>query len=272
MLPIGRWFSFATGFLVVVLTCAIVLMAHSESPQQTAPAQPPAAKPGAAPAQAVAGEYVGDDAKCIDCHDRDHGHRPWPGFKKRSPAATAARAATAGQDACRQRRRSTKILNRNRSHPTRPARCAPPATIATKHALWDGSQHDQRTIGCLNCHSVHSPKGEPQLKAKDESTLCASCHRTIVHKQLRFNHMPVREGKMTCSSCHNVHGTSNVKLLKAGTTIDESCATATPRSGGRSSGITRRWPRAARPVMSRTGRTTSACSSPRCRSSASAAT
>jgi DmsE family decaheme c-type cytochrome len=35
--------------------------------------------------------------------------------------------------------------------------------------------------------------------------------------------MPVREGKMVCASCHNVHGSSNVKLLKAGTTIDESC-------------------------------------------------
>ena len=28
---------------------------------------------------------------------------------------------------------------------------------------------------------------------------------------------------MSCSSCHNVHGSTNVKLLKAGTTIDESC-------------------------------------------------
>ena len=28
---------------------------------------------------------------------------------------------------------------------------------------------------------------------------------------------------MTCSSCHNVHGSTNVRLLRAGTTIDESC-------------------------------------------------
>jgi DmsE family decaheme c-type cytochrome len=28
---------------------------------------------------------------------------------------------------------------------------------------------------------------------------------------------------MNCGSCHNVHGSTNVKLLKAGTTIDESC-------------------------------------------------
>ena len=40
---------------------------------------------------------------------------------------------------------------------------------------------------------------------------------------MRLNHMPVREDKMTCSSCHNVHGSANMKLLKVGTTIDESC-------------------------------------------------
>ena len=28
---------------------------------------------------------------------------------------------------------------------------------------------------------------------------------------------------MTCSSCHNVHGSINVKLLRAGTTVDQSC-------------------------------------------------
>ncbi len=28
---------------------------------------------------------------------------------------------------------------------------------------------------------------------------------------------------MTCSSCHNVHGSVNVKLLRTGTTVDQSC-------------------------------------------------
>ena len=42
-------------------------------------------------------------------------------------------------------------------------------------------------------------------------------------KQLKFAHMPVRENKLACSSCHNVHGTQNVKLLKAGGSVSESC-------------------------------------------------
>ena len=37
----------------------------------------------------------------------------------------------------------------------------------SKHALWAGSQHDQRNVGCTSCHSVHQAKGEKLLRAAD---------------------------------------------------------------------------------------------------------
>lgn len=93
-----------------------------------------------------------------------------------------------------------------------------------KHALWEGSQHDQRNVQCVTCHSVHSGKSpKSMLKAANEPALCVTCHAPVVKKLNRFNHMPVREGKMQCSSCHNTHGSTNVKLLKTGTTVDEAC-------------------------------------------------
>ena len=92
-----------------------------------------------------------------------------------------------------------------------------------EHALWAGSKHEARGVSCATCHSVHSPKGELLMKAETETKLCAGCHQNIVNKINRFNHMPVREDKMACSSCHNLHGSTNVKLLKTGTTVDESC-------------------------------------------------
>jgi DmsE family decaheme c-type cytochrome len=92
-----------------------------------------------------------------------------------------------------------------------------------EHALWAGSKHDARGVTCTNCHSVHNPAGAKQLKAETQPQLCAGCHQAVVNKLNRFNHMPVREEKLSCSSCHNPHGSANVKLLRAGITSDQAC-------------------------------------------------
>jgi DmsE family decaheme c-type cytochrome len=92
------------------------------------------------------------------------------------------------------------------------------------HANWDGSTHEARGLACTTCHSVHSFKSEKaQLKAKSQMELCSTCHRDKVAKMQSQGHMPVREGKMECTSCHNPHGSTNVKMLKAGDSISESC-------------------------------------------------
>ncbi len=96
------------------------------------------------------------------------------------------------------------------------------------HAGWEGSGHESRNLSCSTCHSVHSPKSlEKQLVKKTQTEVCATCHRTQVAKTERaVAHMPVREGKMSCSSCHNPHGSvNNVKALKAGSSVSESCMT-----------------------------------------------
>jgi DmsE family decaheme c-type cytochrome len=223
----GRWqrFSFAVGFLGVLLACAIVLVAEQGSPKRSQAAQPKGAKPAAQTPPPAA--YVGDDATCLTCHDTKSykGTTHARAFNEKTPAAKhgceschgpGKEHVDAGGD-------KAKILNLKTVSPSQASETCTACHDRAKHALWDGSQHDQRNLGCVSCHSVHSPMGEPLLKAKDQLGLCATCHRPIVNKQYRLNHMPVREGKMTCASCHNVHGSSNVKLLKAGTTIDESC-------------------------------------------------
>jgi DmsE family decaheme c-type cytochrome len=94
------------------------------------------------------------------------------------------------------------------------------------HAGWEGSAHERRNLSCTTCHSVHTPKSfERQLVKANETAVCVSCHRPQVAKTERaVAHMPVREGKMSCSSCHNPHGSiSNVKALKVGSSIGESC-------------------------------------------------
>jgi DmsE family decaheme c-type cytochrome len=92
------------------------------------------------------------------------------------------------------------------------------------HAQWQGSTHDSRNITCITCHSVHTPKSEKaQLKRATVVEVCAQCHRDKAAKLQRSAHMPVREGKMDCSSCHNQHGSTNVRLLRTGNTVVELC-------------------------------------------------
>ena len=50
-----------------------------------------------------------------------------------------------------------------------------------------------------------------------------SCHRDKISKLDRSGHMPVREGKIECTTCHNVHGATNVRLLRKGDSIQELC-------------------------------------------------
>jgi DmsE family decaheme c-type cytochrome len=95
-----------------------------------------------------------------------------------------------------------------------------------EHAGWEGSKHEQRDLSCTTCHSVHAPKSQThQLIQATETKVCVTCHRLQVAKTERaVAHMPVREGKMECSSCHNPHGSiSNVKALKVGSSVSETC-------------------------------------------------
>jgi DmsE family decaheme c-type cytochrome len=81
------------------------------------------------------------------------------------------------------------------------------------------SMHARRNVECISCHSIHSYKSvKAQLKTEDATETCYSCHPTMRAKMQRTSHHPVREGKMTCASCHNPHDGSRPKLLRADST------------------------------------------------------
>jgi DmsE family decaheme c-type cytochrome len=89
---------------------------------------------------------------------------------------------------------------------------------------WQGSPHEMRNLACTNCHNVHKASQEPYnaklLAQRTVMDTCKGCHAQQVAAQMRFSHMPLREGKMTCASCHNPHGTFAPKLLMANTLND----------------------------------------------------
>jgi DmsE family decaheme c-type cytochrome len=172
--------------------------------------------------------YVGDE-KCIVCHatqgakyhDTPHGRA----MDARTPAAAKGCETCHGPGSLH----ADSPLTSKLTDFTKAKASVVNATCTTchnkgEHALWDGSKHEARGLACTTCHSVHSYASKTaQLKAPTEPQLCATCHRDKVAKLDRENHMPVSEGKMTCSTCHSPHGSTNVKLLKKGDSVNDQC-------------------------------------------------
>jgi len=88
---------------------------------------------------------------------------------------------------------------------------------------WRGTTHESFNLSCTSCHEVHKPwladKGLKQQKLND---LCLSCH-TDVRKSLhqRSSH-PMKDGQMSCASCHDPHGSPEEKSIAA-LSVNEKC-------------------------------------------------
>jgi DmsE family decaheme c-type cytochrome len=102
--------------------------------------------------------------------------------------------------------------------------------------FWRGSPHESRGIICEDCHQVmtrrairlssenryNAPLGGVEELKLEQPELCLQCHQMRRAQLQRSSHMPFREGKVTCTSCHNPHGSPNPKqLIQA--TVNENC-------------------------------------------------
>jgi DmsE family decaheme c-type cytochrome len=100
-------------------------------------------------------------------------------------------------------------------------------TCHTKGAriFWKGSTHESRNVACTNCHTLmENVSDKSQLAKVNEIETCGTCHQQKKAQIWRSSHMPVREGKMTCTSCHNPHGTVTPALLKE-PSVNDTCFT-----------------------------------------------
>ncbi len=110
-----------------------------------------------------------------------------------------------------------------------------PATAAEKSARclqchekgarsnWAGSMHDARNVACTDCHAMmHNASERGNLARETVLQTCGRCHPQRQAQQQRYSHMPIAQGKLECTSCHNPHGSANEKLLIA-TSANETC-------------------------------------------------
>jgi len=89
--------------------------------------------------------------------------------------------------------------------------------------FWQGSSHELRDVSCVSCHSVHNAQTRhANLKASSQLQLCTQCHAMKTATAFNWAHMPVREGKMQCADCHNVHGSLTESLIRENS-VNENC-------------------------------------------------
>jgi DmsE family decaheme c-type cytochrome len=219
-------FSAATLTYLLALTLAYASVTADHPPGSNSAGASDAQAPATPAAQSG---YVGSDT-CVACHeDQQQGYEAGPHGKAANPRSPAARQ---GCESCHgpgerhiddpsddtTMRKFAKMAPRDVS-----AACVT-CHSGGSHAAWQGSPHDTRNLSCATCHSIHAPRSQTaQLKTAAEVELCATCHGVQANKIKRVSHMPVQEGKMQCSSCHNPHGSTNVKQLRVGNWINESC-------------------------------------------------
>lgn len=88
---------------------------------------------------------------------------------------------------------------------------------------WKGSPHESENVACTSCHTVHN-QSDPVLAAVTQTDVCVTCHKGKRADLLKPSNHPLREGKMSCSGCHNTHGSTGPRLLVKDT-VNETCFT-----------------------------------------------
>ena len=86
---------------------------------------------------------------------------------------------------------------------------------------WHSSVHNHVGVACTDCHDPHphsrirqavdiehtSIRRENRLPMSvDDPNVCYKCHQDMFAMTQLPSHHPIREGKMTCSACHDPHG------------------------------------------------------------------
>lgn len=86
---------------------------------------------------------------------------------------------------------------------------------------WASSEHQFADLSCVTCHQIHASQSSvPQ--GLESTKLCLSCHLEKRAQIAQRSHHPLNEGLMTCTNCHNPHGSETVSLL-AKASVNDTC-------------------------------------------------
>ncbi len=220
--------------LAVLLLCSgLVLGGAAPAAEEKAPA----AEAPAAPPEVLQGtEYSEKGADtCLTCHVESPDSPVYAIFKtkhanradKRTPFAGLQCEACHGPGAKHAGSADKTLINTfkagDRRTPEQMNKYCLACHKGGNRMQWHASVHETNKLACATCHKIHAAH-DPVLAKATQAEVCYKCHR---QQRMDFNKPsvhPVRFAQMTCSECHNPHGTTAEKLLVK-STINQTCYT-----------------------------------------------
>lgn len=82
---------------------------------------------------------------------------------------------------------------------------------------WHASSHDSNSVSCAGCHDSHVDN-DPVLTTSTQAEVCFDCHQQQRTQSMKPYAHPIRQGEMSCDSCHSAHGETTDLLLVRQTT------------------------------------------------------
>lgn len=165
-------------------------------------------------------EYAGQDA-CLQCHQEVKG----VAFERTAHGRASATApgGASGCEACH----GPGKAHADSAGATKFAASPSASCLACHQASagrgWEGSAHEQADLDCASCHQVHAPWSRSAALANtDRTEACLTCHTDMRKHLFQRSSHPLREGLMSCASCHDPHG-SSAQAAIAASTPNEKC-------------------------------------------------
>lgn len=240
----NKYPSFIITLFLLCLTCSGALLADEEEMSV-----------GATNIEqtTLAGKYTKKGADtCIKCHDEDEAYPVFDIFKtkhgqqgdKQSPFAGLQCEACHGPGVAGAAAMQEALDKGGHVGKVRPGQERPPILNFgdksdepierqnsmclnchenKEHVGWKGNVHEGGDVACVSCHKIHTLK-DPVLTKSTQPEVCYQCHKKERTEFYKTSSHPIRFGQMTCTDCHNTHGSMTDSLLKK-PTLNQTCYT-----------------------------------------------